>query len=61
MRKAIARIERFKHFRKVFKERKLEIIRRRLNNIEELKRIEEEKRNAAGSSEVPFNLIIIFE
>ena len=61
MRKAIARIERFKRFYKILKERKLEIIRRRLDNIEELKRIEEEERNAAGSSEVPFDLIIIFE
>ena len=61
MRKAIARIERFKRLRKVLKERKLEMIRRRLDNIKKLERIEEEERNAAGSSEVPFNLIIIFE
>ena len=37
------------------------MIRRKLDNIEELKRIEEEERNAIGSSEVPFNPIIIFE
>ena len=61
MRKAIARIERFKRLRKVLKERKLEMIRRRLDNIKKLERIEEEERNAAGSSEVPFNPITIFE
>ena len=61
MREAITRIERFKRLRKVLKERKLEIIRRGLDNIEELKRIEREERNAIGSSEVPFNLIIAFE
>ena len=61
MREAIARIERFKRLRKVFKERKLEIIRRKLDNIEELERIEKEKRNAAGSSEVPFDPITILE
>ena len=61
MREAIARMERFKRLRKVLKERKLKIIRRGLNNIEELERIEKEKRNAAGSSEVPFNLIIALE
>ena len=61
MREAIARIERFRRLREVLKERKLEIIRRKLNNIEELERIEEEERNATGSSEVPFNPITIFE
>ena len=61
IREAIARIERFKRFREVLKERELEIIRRRLDNIEELERIKEEERNIAGSSEVPFNPITIFE
>ena len=61
MREAIARIERFKHLRKVFKEHKLEMIRHKLDNIEELERIEEKEYNAAGSSEVPFNPITIFE
>ena len=61
MREAMARIERFRRLREVLKERKLEIIRRGLDNIEELKRIKEEERNAAGSSEIPFNLIIVFE
>ena len=61
IREAIARIERFKRLRKVFKERELEIIRRRLDNIEELERIKEEERNAAGSSEVPFNFITALE
>ena len=61
IREAIARIERFKRLRKVLKERKLEMIRRGLDNIEELERIKKEERDAAGSSEVPFNLIIVFE
>ena len=61
IREAIARMERFKRLREVLKERELEIIRRKLDNIEELERIEEEERNAAGSSEVPFDLIIVFE
>ena len=37
------------------------MIRRGLNNIEDFERIEEEKRNAAGSSEVPFDPITAFE
>ena len=61
VREAIARIERFKRLRKVLKERKLEIIRRKLDNIKELERIEKEERNATGSSEIPFDLIIVFE
>ena len=61
MREAMARIERFRRLRKVLKERELEIIRRRLDNIEELERIKEEKRNAANSSEVPFNPITALE
>ena len=61
MREAIARMERFKRLRKVLKERKLEIIRRGLDNIKELERIEKEERNAAGSSKVPFDPITIFE
>ena len=61
MREAIARIERFKRLRNILKERKLEIIRRGLDNIEELERIEKEERDAAGSSEVPFDFIITFE
>ena len=58
MREAIARIKRFKRLRKVLKERKLEIIRYKLNNIKDLERIEKEKRNATGSSEIPFDFII---
>ena len=61
IREAIARIKRFKRFRKVLKERELEIIRYKLDNIEELERIKEKERNAAGSSEIPFNPITIFE
>ena len=37
------------------------MIRRNLDNIEELKRIEEEERKAAGSSEVPFDPITVLE
>ena len=61
MREAITRMERFRRLREILKEHKLEIIRRKLNNIEELEHIKEEERNATGSSEVPFNFIIILE
>ena len=61
IREAIARIERFKRLRKVFKERELEMIRRKLDNIEELKHIKKEERNAAGSSEVLFDPINTLE
>ena len=61
MREAIARIKRFKRLRKIFKERKLEIIRCGLDNIEELEHIKKEERNATGSSEIPFNPIITLE
>ena len=61
IREAIARIKRFRRLRKVLKERELKMIRRRLDNIEELERIKEEERSATGSSEVPFNPIIILE
>ena len=54
-------MERFKRLRKVLKERKLEIIRRGLNNIKELERIKKEERNAAGSSEIPFDPITALE
>ena len=37
------------------------MIRRGLNNIEDLERIEEEERNAAGSPEVPFDPITALE
>ena len=56
-----ARLERFERLRKALKLKEFEIIRYGLDNIEELKRKEEEERNATGSSEVPFNFIIIFE
>ena len=61
MRKAIARMERFKRLRKILKERKLEMIRRGLDNIEELERIEKEERDAGGSSEIPFDPITALE
>ena len=60
-RKNDTRLERFKRLREALKLKKFKIIRRGLNNIEELERIEEEERNAAGSSEIPFNPITIFE
>ena len=37
------------------------MIRRGLNNIEDLKRIEEEERSAAGLSEVPFDPVTALE
>ena len=37
------------------------MIRRGLNNIEDLKRIEEEERNIIGSSEVPFDPVTALE
>ena len=37
------------------------MIRRSLDNIEELERIEQEKHNIAGSSEILFNPIITLE
>ena len=61
IREAIARIKRFRRLRKVLKKRELETVRRRLDNIEELERIEEEERNVISSSEIPFDLIIILE
>ena len=61
MREAIARIERFERLREALSKRKEDLIRRSLNNIEELERIENEKRVARGSSEIPFNLITALE
>ena len=61
IREAMARIERFKRLRKVLKEYKLEMIRHKLNNIEELERIKKEERDAAGLSEAPFDFITILE
>ena len=61
MREAMARMERFKRLRQVLKERELEMIRRGLDNIEELERIEKEERDTVGSSEVPFDPIAALE
>ena len=61
MREAMARMERFERLREALNKREEDLIRRGLDNIEELERIEEEKRNAAGSFEVPLNPITIFE
>ena len=60
-RKNNARLERFKRLCKALKSKEFEIIYRGLDNIEELERIEKEERNAASSSEVPFDPIIVFE
>ena len=60
-RKNNIRLKRFKRLRKALKLKEFKIIRRGLNNIKELERIEEEERNIANSSEVPFNLITILE
>ena len=37
------------------------MIRRELDNIEELERVEKKERNAAGSSEIPFDPITALE
>ena len=58
IREAIARIERFERLREALSKREEDLIRRNLDNIEELERIENEERAARGSSEVPFNPII---
>ena len=51
-------MERFERLREALSKRKEDLIRRNLNNIEELERLEDEERAARGSSEVPFNPII---
>ena len=61
MREAMARMERFKRFREALSKREEDLIRRNLDNIEELERFENEERAARGSSEVPFNLITALE
>ena len=61
MREAIARIERFERFREALNKREKDLIRRGFNNIEELERLEDEKRAARGSSEVPFDPITALE
>ena len=57
MREAIARMERFERLREALSKREEDLIRRSLDNIEELERLEDEERAARGSSEVPFNPI----
>ena len=57
----MARMERFERLRKALSKREEDLIRRGLNNIEELKRIEDKERTERGSSEVPFNPIIALE
>ena len=61
MREAIARMERFERFREALSKREEDLIRRSLDNIEELERLKDEERAARGSSEVPFNPITALE
>ena len=61
MREAMARMERFERLREALSKREEDLIRRNLDNIEELERLEDKERAARGSSEVPFNLIIALE
>ena len=60
-RKNNIRLDRFERLRNSFKARKVKVIRRGFNNIEELERIEDEERQSSGSAEVPFDLIIVLE
>ena len=60
-RKNDIRLDRFERLRNSFKARKVEVIRRGLNSIEELDRIEDEERYSSGSAEIPFDPITIFE
>ena len=57
----MARMERFERLREALGKREEDLIRRSLDNIEELERLEDEERAIRGSSEVPFNLIIALE
>ena len=61
IREAIARIERFERLREALSKREEDLIRRSLDNIEELERLEDKERVIRGSSEVPFNPIITLE
>ena len=61
MREAIARIERFERLREALSKREEDLIRRSLDNIEELERLKDEERAARGSSEVPFDPITTLE
>ena len=60
-RKNDARLARFERLQESLESHKLELIRRGIENIKELDRIEAEDRAAAGSSEVPFNPVIALE
>ena len=61
IREAMARIERFERLREALSKREEDLIRRSLDNIEELERFEDEERTIRGSSEIPFNHIIALE
>ena len=50
-----ARLERFKRLQKALYKRELEMVRRGIENIEELERIEDKKRVIRSSSKVPFD------
>ena len=56
-----ARLERFKRLRKALYEREFKMVRRGIKNIEELERIEDEKRITRGSFKVPFDPITTLE
>ena len=60
-RKNNIRLDRFERLRNSFKAREAEVIRRGLNNIEELERIEDEERQNSGSAEIPFDPITVLE
>ena len=60
-RKNDIRLDRFERLRNSFKARKAKVVRRGLNNIKELERIEDEERRSSGSAEVPFDPITAFE
>ena len=51
-----ARLKRFKRLRKALHEKELEMVRRGLDNIEELERIEDEERVAAQNAQWPSSI-----
>ena len=55
------RLDRFERLRDSFKTRETEVVRRGLDNIEELEHIEEEERQSSGSANIPFNPITALE
>ena len=61
IREAIARIKRFERLREALSKREEDLIRRNLDNIEELKRFKDKECAAQSSSEVPFDFITALE